>query len=1346
MTASPPPYIARHVVLQTDEPQPSTVPIDACRHHAAYVLLGEPGSGKTRLFEEEAAALGTAARFTTVGDFLRSARDVEDRSRILYIDAMDEQRAADGKSQPPLDRLIEKLTELGCPRFRLSCRAADWHRLDRKALTSTSSDGVVVELQLQPFTEPEIVRFLQHNTPHRPPDPAAFIARAREHGLESMLGNPMLLDLLAQAVAGEAWPASRGEIFERACRRLAEERNEVHERHAGASDTDELLDDAGLLCAVLLLSDASTYRVTGYDTASVRVADLPARLGISAERIRRVLHTKMFVGSAQERHYRHRSIAEFLAARAIAKRLNEGLPVSRIVARMSGTAGGIVDALRGLFGWMASLSASYRDILMHYDILALVYYGDVHGFGTAEKRSVFEAIYAAASTSAAFGRRDWQSTAFGALGTADLQSYLADVLARERFEEADEVLLLSVLEAIEHGQSMPPLLGAVAAVARDSRHQSHVREAAVDALVARSDPDSTYLVALLAAIKDGTVQDDDDELAGRLLPRLYPAVLETRTLMRDYFRVPRRDDFIGSYRAFWEFDLWNMVPSSDAAVLVDTLGERLTCSDERPADTFADRLYGRAILHAVQQLGSSLKAEQLYRWLDAGLDKHGYRLRHEIGTPALGQWFVEHPAQLQAVYLHGLQQLHAQGRYRHFDSWLQTLVNGAELPADWYCWLLELAAGHENEAIVHHCFATAALAAAHVPERFPDGLEQIANWTDKHRGRWPACETWREESTTMLLEDWRREVQADERARTRQIEADRLDRRDLLAPHVAHILAGGSDPQFMGEVLHVMKHGGYGFEGDTPQARVESYLGCDAATAQQVIDALATALDRAPLPHWSTVIEPASSGDLLFVRQISLYAANQRWGSKDRAAGIQTYVDAPTLLAFSLVQGNKPVWLDALARSQPDQVSAVMLAFLADALARRDSRLSAISWLDACPPGSPVPGDVVEALLPQLQPPFARDFPADSLDAVLRAAIQYAPQSTLEHWVEMVLSTSGVTARERAIALTASLAHSDRCFEALLAVLADDLDRAVECCRVAMRPSTRTILDRLPIPSLGRLVETLGHLVGPRREMIFSINEEDSIRTGVTALLAELVARTAPSATQELARLLALPALAPWRYQLSESLQRSASRVREATFNRLEPLDVAAVLSNREPANERDLIALVLAHADTVMRRIRYGNTNILRSFWRRNGKDQRVPLVENDCRDRFLHELRRELAPMNIHIGKEEFRAGDKRADMAIMLTRGGRHICVPVEVKLDSHPEVWHAWDTQLMRLYVTDPDAGGHGVYLVLFTGCGTRRSPSGERPRSAEAMAKTFNALIPAEYRSCLHGMVLDISWA
>jgi hypothetical protein len=1343
MTAPHPIYIPRHVVLQADEQHQSTRPIVAFRQQAAYVLLGEPGSGKTRLFEEEAAILGAAARLTTVRDFLRSEPDGEDNHRTLFIDAMDEQRAADGQLHQPLDRLIEKLAKLGRPRFRLSCRAADWHHLDTGQLATISGDGRILELQLQPFTEPEILLFLQDTAAHRPLDPSAFISRARQNGLESMLGNPMLLHLLVQAVSGDAWPASRTEIFHLACRRLAEEHNETHERLAGPVDTDELLDDAGMLCAILLLSDSSTYCTSGQDADSVRVRDLATPLGISAERIARALNTSIFLGAGAKRCYRHRSIAEFLAARAIAKRLDTGLPVTRIIALMSSNAGGIVDALRGLYGWLVSFS-SYRDVLIQHDILAVVYYGDVRDFSTDTKRRVFDTIYQAARSLPGLGRRDWQSTAFGALGTPNMESYLKRVLVKECFDDADEVLLLSVLEAIEHGQPMSGLLRAVEVVASDARHWDVVRQAAVDALVAQSDPQNSHMLALLAAIRDGTVQDEDDELAGRLLKRLYPAALGTCTLVQDYLAPPRQDNFFGSYRDFWELQVWSQVPTTDAVLLADAICEMVTKDAASSHRHFLDGLYSRAILNAVSQVGAFLPPQQLYQWICAGLDKYGYRMRPEVQTRELSQWLVGHPVQLQAIYEYGLVQLHAQGKDSYFRSWQQLLLYGVEIPNGWHSWLLDLATRHDEEAIVQHCFGVAAWSAAHTPEKFAGGLEQIDDWIKKHCSRWPAADDWREANTSVPLEEWRYDERAYEIERAKEIAAFQAQRRELFTPELDVILAGGVAPRLMEQVLSAMEHGGYGIEGDTPHARVQAFLGCDTATAQRVIESLATVLDREALPSWSKVIELHANQKRMFIQTVSLYAADQRWGTAENAVGIATYQHAPTLLAFSLVRGQKRAWFNALARAQPEQVGAVMKAFLSHALKHGDHGLSAIRWLNGFPQDSQLPADVLDFLLPQLIPPFDADFPKGSMGAVLHGAIRYARPVALERWVESMLSTHGITENEQTIALTASLAYSDRRFDELLAVLARAPEMAATCCGIFEQSSPRTILGRLSIPLIGKLVEQLGRLVPPRSEPIYSIRKEDDIRSGVTALLAELASRSAPSAMQELARLQAQPALKPWRYRISDYRLQGETRVREATFDHGDPLKVANVLSNREPANERDLIAFVLDHIDTVMCRIRYGNTNMLRMFWRQDKQGKRLPKIENECRDLFLDYLEREMAPMGIHIGKEQPTAGDKRSDMAITMTRRGRHISVPVEVKLDSHPEVWRAWETQLMRLYAPDPDAGGHGVYLVMFTGHKTRRSPTRERPHSAQAMAQAFCALIPATYHGRLYGSVLDIS--
>jgi hypothetical protein len=118
----------------------------------------------------------------------------------------------------------------------------------------------------------------------------------------------------------------------------------------------------------------------------------------------------------------------------------------------------------------------------------------------------------------------------------------------------------------------------------------------------------------------------------------------------------------------------------------------------------------------------------------------------------------------------------------------------------------------------------------------------------------------------------------------------------------------------------------------------------------------------------------------------------------------------------------------------------------------------------------------------------------------------------------------------------------------------------------------------------------------------------------------------------------------------------------------------------------------------------------------------------------------------MGVHIVKEQPTAHDKRSDMAITFTRRGVHMSVPVEVKLDSHPRVWQAWETQLMKLYAPDPAAGFHGVYLVMFAGYKTTLSPKRERPTSAEEMAQIFSDLIPTSYHGRVHGRVIDLSWA
>ena len=65
------------------------------RSETAYVLLGDPGAGKTTAFRKECEALGDKAKDFTVRHFLRVDPTVhpEWRNKVLFIDGLDEVRA-----------------------------------------------------------------------------------------------------------------------------------------------------------------------------------------------------------------------------------------------------------------------------------------------------------------------------------------------------------------------------------------------------------------------------------------------------------------------------------------------------------------------------------------------------------------------------------------------------------------------------------------------------------------------------------------------------------------------------------------------------------------------------------------------------------------------------------------------------------------------------------------------------------------------------------------------------------------------------------------------------------------------------------------------------------------------------------------------------------------------------------------------------------------------------------------------------------------------------------------------------------------------------------------------------
>jgi len=84
------------------------------------ILLGDPGAGKSHLFEEAAELSGS---LLTARTFLNTPSHSLDG--VLFVDALDERRAGRGDNNT-IDRMVEKLFEHSPKQVRISCRAQDW--------------------------------------------------------------------------------------------------------------------------------------------------------------------------------------------------------------------------------------------------------------------------------------------------------------------------------------------------------------------------------------------------------------------------------------------------------------------------------------------------------------------------------------------------------------------------------------------------------------------------------------------------------------------------------------------------------------------------------------------------------------------------------------------------------------------------------------------------------------------------------------------------------------------------------------------------------------------------------------------------------------------------------------------------------------------------------------------------------------------------------------------------------------------------------------------------------------------------------------------------------------------
>ena len=526
-----------------------------------------------------------------------------------------------------------------------------------------------------------------------------------------MLTNPLTLTLLADAVAPSgAWPDNRRDIFQAACLQMAREHGK--DRRGGVGFPDEaLVEAAGFLCALLLLADVEAWsHGPGSDPRlCVSLDDLGSVAGDpSRSALRAALGTKLFTSPDGTGFVPlHRQVAEFLAGRHLAKRIDEGLPASRVVALTTSPSDGrVVTSLRGLSGWLAAYSPQARGQLIDDDPVGVALYGDISGFSIDDKKRLLRALDALPLQAPILdyeqpdsrGERYWADTAwaFRHLACAGMVGAITDLLNRGGAQLADERLKLLALGAVSKAvrSEIPnlacllPVLEALVGAPRslqrcDDPHSTRT---------GTSSPKTTGRGSCWTCwtkLDADADSDLDGELRGTLLGDLYPTAV-TPTRVWDYACAPYQHHLWGRFRHFWTDALTECLSEEQFGELLDALSEDV--SQLIPA---VRRASGRAELpveildRGLTMFGETIESTRLDRWLRiVGV----YEWRSNSDSEPMRQiraWLAAHPRAQRTVFLMRLRRRPAEESTRSWAWRLFDPVLKETMHANFGLWCFE---------------------------------------------------------------------------------------------------------------------------------------------------------------------------------------------------------------------------------------------------------------------------------------------------------------------------------------------------------------------------------------------------------------------------------------------------------------------------------------------------------------------------------------------------------------------------------------------------------------------------------------------------------------------------------
>jgi hypothetical protein len=1276
------------------------------------VILGEAGMGKSHLLEWLADAPGyalcTARQLINRPEPQTLLRD----ANILVIDALDEVSAQ--KEGDAVDLVLRQLGVLGYPPFVLSCRVADWRKATGLQAIREQYEDDPLQLHLEPFTDADAVAFLS---------PALGEANATgvvDHfdakGLRGLLGNPQTLELIA-SIGADKLPETRGELFSRAIEILWAEHKDSK---AGQQPSrQEALDAAGAAFASLILTGSEAIVLTA--AATIEEGELPlpeVRHLPGGDAIGAMLDTRLFNGNGDRFGYWHRRIGEYLGAQWLARFADTGRKRRRLLSLFH--AYGLVPAsLRGMHAWLARDPGLALDVIAA-DPMGVIEYGDADNLTAEQARALLRALEALAVDNPRF--RDWGPYSIRGIAQPDLLPDIRHLIASPQTPFG---LRMLVLQAIKGSAIASSLADELRNLVLDATAIFAGRSAAGDALVElAAQKDWLAIIRQLGAM--------GDELSVRLAIEL----------MDDVGYEPFDDDLI--------VDLALKYAQEDERTVGILRG-----MEKRLPDARLDGVLDRWALTA-KSLGKTH-----HRRGDYAISDFAYTLIARRvglgGVDPIRLWDWLEPFDASVGYQReARQQLDA---LLARDADLRRAVQRhvlLDLPGDKNPWQRAWRLTRRASAL-----STSADDVVHLLKALDPANRQDERWRDivqlaRHEGEEgaevraaarPFTEhrsdvlAWLENLATPRIPEWQLKQAEEERKRRGKRAVEWAGHRQNFAQHIDAMRKGDYGLVVSPAKAYLNLFHDIG-EGAAAHERVAQWLGDDLAdAAYQGFEAFLTQAE--PKPTADDIAESFAQGkrwdagfiivaalaerlrlgkgfDGLSDERLMAGLFEVRHGSIDDHAKIEGLEEA-----LEAELRSREVWEDAVRRYHEPQLENRsehvhgFYALLRDDVERELGVKLAVEWLERFPnlPSGPE---------------------IELVDRVLRSDRQGE------------LRRIGVSRKDLANVERRRLWDS-------IGLIVDFDATSVRLAEAGVEPELFWNLRHRvggrfrDEPEISLTVAQLEWIVATFRAAWPRVHRPEGVTSGddndwdASDYLDLLIHRLGNDASAE-----AMSALRRLRDATEDGYTDALKAVGaeqarkhvEAAYSPPSLEVMAAITADQAPADAADLQAFMREELAVVQAKVRSDDVESWRGFYDKDG-----PLAEEPCRDHLLGLLRQ--GSQGVVLDPETHVAGDREVDIACSVGT----LRMPIEIKGQWHPNLWHAADTQLDSFYSQDWRAEGRGIYVVLWFGTQVPpnkrlKGPGSDKPLPAgpDALREMLSADSKAVRDGRVEIVVLDLTRA